>query len=255
MKGHASRRCWTSRLRAGDELDDETLSAAEGRLRRRRDQGQGRGPHRPPGHVPLAIWRKSSGIGGPGRGTVRYAAEWLEAIGALNDQDYRGHAGPVTAPSAATAPPASGRSCAATASTRALWEEALESLLPAGGGDRLKITSGPRSGSRPPTSGSSKRLSDSPGPPGLFLGGGEVRPPALRRGGGGRVLRDGGHPRSFTIHRRDSENGIFRIGTRPPQHPPLSGEAGARRSSCGSCWRPPAGPLPAITASPGTSWP
>ena len=74
-------------LRAGDELDDETLSRLKaacgtaGTKAKAADLINRRAMSR-------SDLEKKLRDRGAGEGDIRYAAEWLEAIGALNDADY-----------------------------------------------------------------------------------------------------------------------------------------------------------------------
>ena len=74
-------------LRAGDELDDETLSRLKaacgtaGTKAKAADLINRRAMSR-------SDLEKKLREKGAGEGDIRYAAEWLEAIGALNDADY-----------------------------------------------------------------------------------------------------------------------------------------------------------------------
>ena len=74
-------------LRAGDELDDETLSRLKaacgtaGTKAKAADLINRRAMSR-------SDLEKKLRDRGAGEGDIRYAAEWLEAIGALNDQDF-----------------------------------------------------------------------------------------------------------------------------------------------------------------------
>lgn len=89
-------------LRAGDELDAETLGAAEEGRRGVQHQDHGGGPHWPQGYEPRDLEKKLQEKGAT-EAEARYAGEWLEAIGAIDDAAYAA-ALCATAATGATAP-------------------------------------------------------------------------------------------------------------------------------------------------------
>ena len=114
-------------LRAGDELDEETLARLKaacgtaGTKARAADLINRRAMSR-------SDLEKKLRDRGAGEGDIRYAAEWLEAIGALNDQDFAA----MLARSCAQrfyGPARFREELRRHGIDRALWEEA-ESLLP-----------------------------------------------------------------------------------------------------------------------------
>ena len=114
-------------LRAGDELDEETLARLKaacgtaGTKARAADLINRRAMSR-------SDLEKKLRDRGAGEGDIRYAAEWLEAIGALNDQDFAA----MLARSCAQrfyGPARFREELRRHGIDRALWEEA-EALLP-----------------------------------------------------------------------------------------------------------------------------